>query len=236
MQIMVLEKSDAECYTLDMGGMHMAKKKKHSYRKKHIQTRSITISVLAPIIGGISLLFFGVMTIICAVQKEWGTLTGFGIFDLLGLALILTVNWRIDYNHQGFTYWNYFRVSRSYTYDQITAIHQSKDTIIRIGHKRILIDQMADNGEKFISVAMQYAHSARYTTAGESRLFRGNIEAPGEFIFIWGIVGVFGIIALIAAAIFFPPLTLGELETVDVTVSGLEEQYDENDIPLLKLI
>lgn len=214
----------------------MAQGKKRNPRKRHIQTGTVTISIIAPMIGGIGLILFMIPTILCLIQAEWGTAAVFGAFDLLCIALLLTVNWRIDYNHEGFTYRNYFRISRHYTYDQITAVRRDKDSVIRIGHKRIRIDQMADHGEQFLNVVSRHAYNARYKAAKDAKLFRGNVRNPKEFIVLWGIMGAmivgFGVIVIHGS----PLLKLEELNFAETVLSGLEERYDEGNTPILKLV
>lgn len=214
----------------------MSRKKKHHPRRKQPEIGTVTISAIIPFLGALGLILFLIPTIISLVKASWGLAAIFGVFDLFGIAMLLTANWRIEYNSFSFTHRNCFRVSRRYTYDQITAIHRDGDSTIRIGRKRIHIDFMADNGKKFLNVAVKYAHNAACTTAKDAKLFHGNVRNPGEFIFIWAMMGVYFIGITIFVIHGKPILHLEELASTETVLSGLEVQYQEEDPPYLKLV
>lgn len=214
----------------------MARKKKRHPKRKPVQTGTVTMSLIVPFIGGIGMIGFMIPLVLSLIKAAWGGAAFFGAMDLLSIAMLLTVNWRIEYNSFCFTYRNCLRISRRYTYDQITAIHRDRDSSIRIGRKRIHIDFMADNGKKFLNVAMQHAKHAKCTTAGDEKLFRGNVRNPGEFIFIWVIIGAFVVGGGVMVIHSMPILHLEELAFTETVLSGMEVQESESGTPLLKLM
>ncbi len=126
----------------------------HKNKHNRKQCGTVSLSPLIAVIGIIGLLFFTGLLIAGIVTKaEKGDLIICGLFCLPPLFMILTVNQRIDYTPQGFVYRDMLRISHHYQYSQIKKIRYSKDAWISVGHRIILIDNMADNSKKFARIA-----------------------------------------------------------------------------------
>ena len=156
----------------------MAKRNKHQQKaqKQHYGTAG-TIPIFVPILGGIVFLLFLVLFLIAVFQSAGlPALIGLGVFCLLGLVLILTVNQKITYTPESFTYRDMLRISHTYSYSQIKKIRCGRDVTIHVGHRIILIDQMADNGQKFAHIARTHAPDAEFLTPEQAKLFGGNVQ------------------------------------------------------------
>lgn len=127
----------------------MAKRNKH--RKKNPKWHYSTageIPIYVPFLGAVDFLLFFILFLIALYQSAGiPVLIGLGLFCLLGLVLILTVNQKITYTPENFTYRDMLRISHTYSYSQIKKIRCGKDVTIHVGHRIILIDQMAGNGK-----------------------------------------------------------------------------------------
>ena len=77
-------------------------------------------------------------------------------------------------------------------------MYKRQDVTIHVGHRIILIDQMAGNGKKFAHIARMHAPDAEFLTPEQAKLFGGNVYNPGEFVFIFILIGLIPV----AAALF----------------------------------
>ena len=207
------------------------KRQKHKYKLKG----TVTISPIAFLIGLIGLPFFAFLFVMGLKESDLWTRCIFGSFLLMDIYLILSVNWKIDYDSNGFTYRNIFRISRYYRYSDITRIYIDKDSWIEINGKKIRIDNMAD-GRHFLIQAQRRAKQAQKFSAQDRKLFNGNVRNAGVFVFFFILLIVFIIAALIEIQVTYRPLKLENLETCSVKLAGIKEEYTENDVPYLKLI
>ena len=149
----------------------MAKRNKH--RKKNPKWHYSTageIPIYVPFLGAVDFLLFFILFLIALYQSAGiPVLIGLGLFCLLGLVLILTVNQKITYTPENFTYRDMLRISHTYSYSQIKKIRCGKDVTIHVGHRIILIDQMAGNGKKFAHIArMRPGCRVSHTGAGKT--------------------------------------------------------------------
>ncbi len=186
------------------------------------------IPIFVPLLGIVDFLLFFILFLIALYQSAGiPTLVGLGLFCLLGLVLILTVNQKITYTPENFTYRDMLRISHTYSYSQIKKIRCGKDVIIHVGHRIILIDQMAGNGKKFAHIARMHAPDAEFLTPEQAKLFGGNVYNPGEFIFIFILVGLMPV----AAALFLlhtdRAISSEELRQETCTVTSY--QFTENE-------
>lgn len=198
-----------------------AKKIYHHYPK----SGTVKPPVFYLIIGILTLPFF-VFLLIMGLHESGGLAIVAGALSLLSLAIIIvSVNWRIDFDPVSFTYRNFFRISRHYFYDDVTAIRFDKTTIIYIGKKKISVEELYDNRAAFLhSLKIRARHAERT----EAKLFGGNIRNPEEFVFInWMMLAV--ILVLSAWGIW----AYGEIKpddltavTVDISASSLEKEDD----------
>lgn len=196
-------------------------------KKTHYHPKSGTVKlpVFYLIIGILTLPFFAFLCIMGLRESIGFAIVG-GVLTILSLAIItVSVNWRITFDPVGFTYRNFFRISRHYSYDEVTAIRFDKTAIIYIGKKIISIEELYDNRNAFLHSLKIHARHARRT---ESKLFGGNIRNPEEFVFTnWMIL-----IMVIGSAGFmfwsFKNLKPDDLTavTVDISASSLEKEED----------
>lgn len=110
----------------------MAKRNKH--RKKNPKWHYGTageIPIYVPFLGAVDFLLFFILFLIALYQSAGiPVLIGLGLFCLLGLVLILTVNQKITYTPENFTYRDMLRISHTYSYSQIKKIRCGKDVTI----------------------------------------------------------------------------------------------------------
>lgn len=73
---------------------------------------------------------------------------GGSLFFLWGfLYSLVTLNWRIEYDQNGFTYRNLWRRKRRFSYSDITEIKRGKSIIrMRAANKRLWMDATASLG------------------------------------------------------------------------------------------
>ena len=230
----------------------MAKRNKH--RKKNPKWHYGTageIPIYVPFLGAVDFLLFFILFLIALYQSAGiPVLIGLGLFCLLGLVLILTVNQKITYTPENFTYrdltseihlnsggldfyvssWedrDMLRISHTYSYSQIKKIRCGKDVTIHVGHRIILIDQMAGNGKKFAHIARMHAPDAEFLTPEQAKLFGGNVYNPGEFVFIFILIGLIPV----AAALFLLHLdrAVSPKDLYQETCTVTSYQFTEND-------
>lgn len=207
----------------------MAKRNKH--RKKNPKWHYGTageIPIYVPFLGAVDFLLFFILFLIALYQSAGiPVLIGLGLFCLLGLVLILTVNQKITYTPGNFTYRDMLRISHTYSYSQIKKIRCGKDVTIHVGHRIILIDQMAGNGKKFAHIARMHAPDAEFLTPEQAKLFGGNVYNPGEFVFIFILIGLIPV----AAALFLLHLdrAVSPKDLYQETCTVTSYQFTEND-------
>lgn len=156
---------------------HRSENKIH-YRAE-INSRAIAV------VGLVCALLFIVATLIAAISNA-GVFACivFGVFAMLGIMLIFTVNQRVDYTDNGFTYRDMLRIMHRYEYSQVKKIRYGGNLIVTVGKRLILIDENAFNIDGFAKELIQHSENAEVISPERSKLFRGNIRNPGEFIFV----------------------------------------------------
>lgn len=160
-----------------------------SYNKK--QCGVVRMSLLVPVIGGVAFTAFAVLLVIAVRDNSDALLCAvLGALCLMSLLMILTINQRIDYTPMGFTYRDMFRITHKYSYSQVKKIRYSKDVILHVGHRIIIIDSMAVNGRKFARIAGQYSKNARFITDSQTKMFGGRLKCPEEFIFAYILIAL----------------------------------------------
>lgn len=207
------------------------------------QCGTVVMNPIVPILGAIGLIGFGIFLGI-SVNSGSGILSyAFcGIFLLLSLFMLLTINQRIDYTSKDFIYRDMFCIKHHYEYAQIKKIKYGKDVVIYVGHRIIFMDSMATNGKKFARIAGQYAPKAEFITDKEksinnhdSKLFNGNIRNPREFIFIYVLIGLLPV----CLSIFFIAITkevnLSELNKQSAVISSYNFDMHEDSFDRLSI-
>ena len=183
-------------------------------RPKKTEKGKVYLSKALAIVGVICSTFFLIPTLICAFSDEpiWVSI-GFLLFTLLGASLIVAyINCRISYDEDGFTAKNFFGIKRRFTYDQITGIKENMhESYLYMGKRRIMIDEFGIGGLDFIWFANQKyrkLHKKPIPQKITKDIFNGNIESPGEFLFVFIVMGIVGIWAFILITWFvFQPST-----------------------------
>ena len=203
----------------------MSQKRSKRISRHYPQSGSVKPPLFYLIIGILTLPFF-VFLCIMGLRESIGLAAVGGTLSLLSLAIIIvSLNWRINFDASGFTYRNFFCISRHYTYDKVTAIRFDKTVIIHIGKKKISVEESYDNRSAFLHSLKLYARNAKRT---EAKLFGGKIRNPEEFVFInWMML-----IMVIGTAGFmfwsFQDLKPDDLTavTVDLSAASLEKEDD----------
>ncbi|MBE6876934.1 MAG: hypothetical protein E7496_09520 [Ruminococcus sp.] len=214
------------------------KKSRHRKQQKYQFRGELSMPWIAPAVGGLSLLFCLVMMILSIRDKQFSLIIIFSLFAMLGVFLILTVNWKITYDSNGFTYRNYLRQSKYYRYSEITKIYRDKTSCIYIGRKKIKIDSMVAGDYLFLTHLELHTPQAKHLSAKERKLFNGNICNPEEFVFLYFLL--FAIFGALVTAMFVDSrnmiFSLEALNHETVTLSNCQEEHTESDEIYLKLI
>ena len=170
------------------------KKKKKSYhrkRQKYQYHGEVTISPLAWIVGLICLPFLLFLLIMSIRDGESGLIVLCSLFLLMPVWMILSINWKITYDAVGFTYRNFFRISRYYKYSEITKVFEDTNSCIYIGRKKIAIDSMTNGRFQFMQWVKRHARKAQYLTTRDRKLFNGNIRGAEEIVFVYFLILAF---------------------------------------------
>ncbi len=197
-------------------------------KKKYIEKGTVTNT--AWIAGMLTLPFFLLLMILC---KELSFRLLMVVFVLLSCYLILTINWKIDYDSNGFTYRNIFRKSVHYRYSEITRIRKNITSTIYIGKKKIHIESSFSGDKNFLAVAVSHAKQAKLTTPEREKAFNGNVKNPEEFILFSVAMPVLTIGAMIFCVVMLRPVPLENLQHSEMKFSNCSLEYDENDNPRL---
>ena len=213
--------------------------------------QTVTMPALLAWIGGIAVLFFGAMAVWAFMDGgDPFALSVFAAFMLLGVSLIMAyINCRITYDEKGFTVTNFWGITRTYTYDDITRLKGTKDVKLYVGERVVRIDDMAVGKTQFLFYA-----EARYMKTHGGRgipitspdgkkdfdLFNGNVENAEEFIIIYAMLLGFVVFCFgIGIHTALPPkaedLTYStvQVERYEVEDDTLWLYVDEEELPFI---
>ena len=200
-----------------------------------VEGNQVILSKLLLLIGVPGGAFFMIPTCITLFTGEspWLSL-GFLLFSWLACSMIVGyLNCRITFSDTDFTVKNFLGFRRTYNYTDITKIrHTAHHDWLYVGHRRVLIDEMAVNGDRFLDMARKryrtHHHGNAIPTVPKSKndLFRGNVASPGEFIFAFILVYAVLLIVFVVLLIVSRPLAADDLEftTISPTRYSLEEE------------
>lgn len=122
---------------------------------------TVSLSGCLPLLGVAVLPLFAGMLIYSAAEKSgWVAYAVYGIFTAMSILLILSFNWKIDFDDNGFTYRNIFRISQRYRYSEITHICGKGDLFIFVGRRILTVDNMALNRRSFQRMLHLHARQA----------------------------------------------------------------------------
>ena len=164
-------------------------------RPKKTEKGKVCLPIALAIVGVICSVAFLIPTFICAFSDESKeTAPVFLVLSMLFASLIVAyINCRIYYDEEGFTAKNFFGIKRRFTYDQITGIKGNMhETYLYMGKRRIMIDDFGVGGLDFIWFAnkkYRKLHKKPIPKQITKDIFNGNIESPGEFLFVFILVG-----------------------------------------------
>ncbi len=169
-----------------------------------------------------------------------GAYIALAVFSLLPLALISSYfTFHIDFDKDGFTHRNALGITRRYRYTDVTGIsggtEQGDITIYADGHK-IHIDGGANpiKKRKFLNfVRTQYRKNNKGQVLPRKRpktdIFNGNVNNPGEFIFVYALIYVFIIGMFIFIAVAWQPTKAEDLTYQTVSFDRYAINDDETD-------
>lgn len=197
-------------------------KKKRTVRPtgtEHLSRGRVTHSIEGLIVGVLGLPVFAVLLGV-SLWADGGILAGivFGLLSLACVVLILSVvNWRIDFDEQGFTFRDLLRISHSYRYADITRISEGRETMITVGWRRIILDREAWHGAAFLNQAKLRAPQAKRRGF---QLFCGYVPTS-EIVLCLGLL-LIPLGMMVAAARQMPPIvTQDALVSTEVVVTRI---------------
>ena len=196
--------------------------------KNKIDYRMVINSREIAVIGLVCTLFSGVATVAAAISGAgMATCILFGVFAVLGVILVLTVNQRVDYTDKDFTYRDMLRITHRYEYSQVKKIRYGGNLIITVGKRLILIDENASNIDGFAKELIQHSENAEVINSEKSKLFRGNIRHPGGFILVDIIVMAAPVFLLVVALFANPDIMPDEITIYTGRIT--EYHFDKSD-------
>jgi len=196
--------------------------------KNRIDYKTVINSREIAVIGLVCALFSGVATVAAAISGAgMAACIVFGVFVVLGVILVLTVNQRVDYTDKDFTYRDMLRITHRYEYSQVKKIRYGENLIITVGKRLILIDENAFNIDGFAKELIQRSENAEVINSEKSKLFRGNIRNPGGFILVDIIVMALPVFSLVAALFATPDIMPDEITIYTGRIT--EYHFDKSD-------
>ncbi len=187
--------------------------------------------LLYSIVSVIGIPFFTVMLVFSAQTEPLiACIAGFFLLFMLWM-LAASLNFRIDFDAEGFTHRNFLRRSHRYSYRDVTEIRFSKTMIVRVGKRKISVEEDFSESNTFRHALKVHAHQAKRT---ESKLFGGNVENPEEFVFVFWFVYIGLLLMFLIAYVSSRDLKEKDLASVTAVLSGCELKTDgEGDEDLL---
>lgn len=211
--------------------------------KKNEEENTFRMTRAPMFVGVVTGIFFAVFLMgVAFSDADAGTYLAIAVFSLLSLALISSFfTFHIDYDKDGFTHRNALGIKRRYRYTDVTGIsggtEQGDITLYADGHK-IRIDEGANPIKKrdFLKfVRTQYRKNNKGQTLPRKRpkidIFNGNVNHPGEFIFIYILVSVFFLGCFIPVCILSAPTKEEDLTYKTITFDRyiIEKEEDSAD-------
>ncbi len=209
--------------------------------KKHEEENTFRMMRIPMFIGvGCGIFMAIILFAISFSDAGAGAYIALAVFSLLPLALISSYfTFHIDFDKDGFTHRNALGITRRYRYTDVTGIsggaEQGDITIYADGHK-IRIDGGANpiKKSKFLSfVRTQYRKNNKGQVLPRKRpktdIFNGNVNNPGEFIFVYALIYVFIIGMFIFIAVAWQPTKAEDLTYQTVSFDRYAINDDETD-------
>ncbi|MBQ7500059.1 MAG: hypothetical protein IJT91_04105 [Clostridia bacterium] len=171
------------------------------FKKERPGAGSVALPKYMLICGLVCGIFFLILSVITlrGHEKAWITII-FGCLSFLGAALVLGyINCVITYDDYSFTSKSFFGVKRTYNYSEVTGIKGGdRDVKIYVGGHVVRVDEIAEGRDEFLTaVRRNYVPSGKRGRKKRKDIFNGNVENPGEFVFVYILIGVLMIGALV---------------------------------------
>ena len=153
---------------------------------------------------------------------------------ILSLSLALTLLslstdiWHITYDKDGIVRVNLFGVKRKFAYKDITEYKKDMgDVTIYAGKRRICIDAYTCGREKLLSAVKKEYRALNKGVSLRERpkrkdIFNGNLNRPGEFIFVFAVFAVFAVAVIVFGLIVFFSGNEGEIAYKEVSFDSYE--------------
>lgn len=207
---------------------------KTSKRKSNKENETIiSLSKILLYVGAIGFGLFIIASIVLFLTNSTILSFVFLLFSIMGYSLLLAYfNCTITYNETEFTHRNFWGISKTFSYNDITGIYsKKKDVKIFIGKKCIRVDETAVNKDIFIGfVRKQYRKSnngnAIPIVSPKSDIFKGNIANPGEFIFVYSSIIVFIVVCLVIVTVAETSNSSKEIQSSTVSFAKCNEYKD----------
>ena len=201
-------------------------------KPKEPKGNTVTLPALMAVIGAVGMIVFAVLALLSYEAEGLPTFVVLMLFELLSVSLVMAYcNCRISYDETSFTVKNFWGITRTYTYDDITWRKGTRDVTLYVGGHVVRIDELSVGKTEFLCFS-----EARYRKTHGGRaipmkspdgkrsfdLFNGNVENPYEFIIVFGVMLVlvlfmFGFLAYEAL-----PVKAEELTHTTIRVEGYE--------------
>ena len=151
---------------------------------------------------------------------------------ILTLVSLSTAIWHITYDKDGIVRVNLFGVKRKFAYKDITEYKKDMgDVTIYAGKRRICIDAYTCGREKLLSAVKKEYRALNKGVSLRERpkrkdIFNGNLNRPGEFIFVFVVFSAFAVAAIVFGLIVFFSGNEGEISYKEVSFDSYEINDD----------
>lgn len=195
--------------------------------------RTVSLPIFLALIGIVCGGVFLIPTVIIFATGDSVFLAfAFAVFSLLCTSLVVAyMNCRITYDDESFESKNFWGIKRKFAFREITGIQgKHKDVKLYVGRKVVRIDELADGKYRFLSHAKKQYRKHNHGSPipevqGKGDVFKGNVENPGEFLFIYILMSAIVVGVIILFAVSSRPHTEADLEYISLNF----ERYEFHD-------
>lgn len=128
---------------------------------------------------------------------------------ILTLVSLSTAIWHITYDKDGIVRVNLFGFKSKFAYKDITEYKKDMgDVTIYAGKRRICIDAYTCGREKLLSAVKKEYRALNKGVSLRERpkrkdIFNGNLNRPGEFLVVYGVLSVLAVVIIVMGLIVF---------------------------------
>lgn len=196
--------------------------------------QQVILPKAVPVIGIVCSGAFLIPAVVLLAQRESpGLCLLFILFALLGASLVAAYkNCRIIYDETSFTAGDFWGRKRTYAYHEITSMQGgSMDVKLYVGRKVIRIDELAVGKREFLAHARkQYRkrNDGKPIPAAKAKtdIFKGNVNNPGEFIFVFALITAFLLGFFVLIAVTSLPASAEDLQYETLSFARYEIRDD----------